>query len=147
MLRVVVAVITIALPVEVPGKRVCNIACAERLDPQCRPVLQAIPNDLPRLPGDDPYFMPTPEKTSLLQPRVILRNMLQDRQGNIWFATFGGVFRFDGKLFVNYSAKVGLSKTRTFSVIEDRAGNIWFGAFRGGASRFDGKSFTNYSRR
>src|SRR5688572_255072 len=93
----------------------------------------------------DPYFTPTIAKSTSTMPRVIIRNMRQDRAGNIWFATFGGPIRYDGKTFTNYSEEVGLAKTRVFSLTEDRSGALWFGSITGGASRYDGKSFTKFT--
>ena len=91
--------------------------------------------------GFDPYFIPIEGKTNPYLARVILRNMLQDKSGAIWFATFGGPVRYDGKSFTNLAEEVGLPNTRIFSLLEDKAGNMWFGAIRGGVSRYDGKSF------
>src|SRR5690242_5176269 len=96
-------------------------------------------------PKGDPYFQPTDDKSGPLLPRVIMRNMVQDRAGPVWFATFGGVFRYDGKTFTNLSEEVGLARARGFSVLEDRAGNLWFGTVRRGASRYDGKSATTFT--
>ena len=80
-------------------------------------------------------------------PRVIIRNIREDRAGNIWFATFGGPIRYDGKDFTNFSEEVGLAKTRVFSLLEDRSGALWFGSITGGASRYDGKSFTKFTEK
>ena len=66
---------------------------------------------------------------------MIIRNIREDRAGNIWFATFGGPIRFNGKDFTNFSEEVGLAKTRIFSLLEDRSGALWFGSITGGASR------------
>lgn len=66
--------------------------------------------------------------------------MLQDKNGDLWFATTGeGVFRFNGKDFVQYTQKDGLSSNTVYSMIEDSSGTIWFGTEKG-ASRYDGKS-------
>ena len=71
--------------------------------------------------------------------------IVQDRAGYIWFGTGGnGVFRFDGREFVNYTTKDGLIHDWVESVLEDREGNIWFG-IDGGATRYDGRNFTSYS--
>jgi len=40
------------------------------------------------------------------------RDMVQDRAGRVWFATFGGVFRYDGQSFTNLSEEVGLARAR-----------------------------------
>lgn len=43
-------------------------------------------------PGDkplfDPYFLETVDTVSKRGPYTITRNMLQDRKGNYWFATW-----------------------------------------------------------
>ena len=69
-----------------------------------------------------------------------------DRNGNIWFGTFGGgVSRYDGKRFTTFSATNGLANNIVHCIAEDRAGNLWFGTYGGGVSRYDGRSFTNFT--
>jgi ligand-binding sensor domain-containing protein len=68
--------------------------------------------------------------------------ILQDKEGDIWFATTrDGVYRYDGKTFINYTTKDGLNSNCVFSMLQDKAGNIWFGT-NNGLSRFDGKTFS-----
>ncbi|MBK9357378.1 MAG: hypothetical protein IPN08_08340 [Bacteroidales bacterium] len=63
---------------------------------------------------------------------------IQDKLGNIWFGTTGeGVYRFDGKLFTQFTMKDGLSSNCVWSILEDKTGNIWFGTSNG-ICRFDG---------
>ena len=63
---------------------------------------------------------------------------LVDQQGNIWFGTTGeGVFRYDGKLFTQFTMKDGLSSNCIWSIMEDRSGTIWFGTSEG-ICRIDG---------
>lgn len=76
-------------------------------------------------------------------PKSITRNIIQDRKGNIWIAAFDGIFRYDGKSFINVTSK--MSSARFFSVLEDRKGNLWFGSLGEGAYRYDGKSFQNFT--
>jgi ligand-binding sensor domain-containing protein len=95
----------------------------------------------------DPYFTPTAANSTSTMPRVIIRNIREDRAGNIWFATFAGPIRYDGKEFRNFSEEVGLSQTRVFSLLEDRSGALWFGSITGGASRYDRKSFTKFTKK
>ena len=47
----------------------------------------------------DPYYQPVGAKSTSHMPRVIIRNMRQDREGHVWFATFGGPIRYDGNEF------------------------------------------------
>ena len=57
---------------------------------------------------------------------------IQDKLGNIWFGTTGeGVYRFDGKLFTQFTMKDGLSSNCVWSILEDKAGYIWFGTSNG----------------
>ena len=76
-------------------------------------------------------------------PKWITRNIIQDKNGNIWIATFDGIFRYDGKSFTNITSKV--SSARFFSVLEDRRGNLWFGSVGSGIYYYDGKSFQNFT--
>ncbi len=83
-------------------------------------------------------------------PNSIARNIIQDRKGNIWIASWEGIFRYDGHLpdsqgnsFTNITGKV--SSARFFSVLEDRKGNLWFGSIGSGVYYYDGKSFQNFT--
>ncbi|CCH52977.1 histidine kinase [Fibrisoma limi BUZ 3] len=76
-------------------------------------------------------------------PSHITRTIKQDRKGNIWIGTFGGVFRYDGKTFTNVTSQV--SKARFFSVLEDRKGNFWFSTVGEGVYHYDGKSFQHFT--
>jgi ligand-binding sensor domain-containing protein len=68
--------------------------------------------------------------------------MLQDKAGDLWFATTGeGVYRYDGTSFTQYTQKDGLTSNTVYAMIEDASGSIWFGADKG-ISRYDGKSIT-----
>jgi ligand-binding sensor domain-containing protein len=78
-------------------------------------------------------------------PKWITRNVIQDRQGNIWIAAFDGVFRYDGKSFLNITSKV--TSARFFSILEDRKGNFWLGSVGSGVYYYDGKTFQNYTTR
>jgi ligand-binding sensor domain-containing protein len=66
----------------------------------------------------------------------------QDGKGNIWMATIDGVYRYDGRLFSNITAKV--SSDRFSSVLEDRKGKFWFASLGSGVFYYDGKSFRNF---
>jgi ligand-binding sensor domain-containing protein len=76
-------------------------------------------------------------------PNRITRNVIQDSKGNIWIASWEGIFRYDGKSFTNITNKV--SSARFFSVLEDRKGNFWFGSIGSGVYYYDGKSFRNFT--
>lgn len=68
---------------------------------------------------------------------------LQDKMGNLWFGTGGeGVYKYDGKLFTQFTVKDGLSNNCVWSMMEDKAGNIWFGT-TDGICRYDGKKISS----
>lgn len=74
---------------------------------------------------------------------TFIRNCMQDKSGNIWFATSGaGVYRYDGKGFVNFTTKDGLTNNIVYRLLEDFNGNIW-AATHEGVCRFDGKKFND----
>lgn len=94
-------------------------------------------------------------QTQVSQPKLIIpsgtnqyafvRQGMQDKSGNMWFATSGaGVYRYDGKGFVNFTMKDGLNSNIVQCMMEDFKGNIWVGT-KDGVCRFDGKKFTDFA--
>jgi ligand-binding sensor domain-containing protein len=87
-------------------------------------------------------------------PNRMVRNVKQERNGNILFAaSWGGVFRYDGKSFTNLtSSKIGSHSF--WDVLEDRRGNLWFSSTDSGVYyypsaplRAGGKSFQHFTTR
>lgn len=76
-------------------------------------------------------------------PNSIVRTIKQDKKGNIWMASWEGVFKYDGKLFTNVTKEI--SSARFFSVLEDKKGNFWFASVGSGIYYYDGKSFQNFT--
>ncbi|MCC5914709.1 MAG: hypothetical protein JJU46_10075, partial [Balneolaceae bacterium] len=74
-----------------------------------------------------------------------VRAVLEDKGGNIWLGTRGGVSIYNGESFTHYSENEGLSNNFVRSIAEDLNGNIWLGTEGGGVSVFDGESFTHYT--
>ncbi len=71
-------------------------------------------------------------------------SLLEDSKGNFWFGSIGeGVYRYNGKDFLNFTIKEGLVNNEISCMYEDKVGNIWFGA-SGGACLYDGKTFRNF---
>lgn len=69
-----------------------------------------------------------------------------DKNDHVWAGTWGGgVSRFDGEKWNNYSVTEGLAGNIVYSIAEGDDGNFWFGTNRG-LSRFDGKRWYNYGR-
>lgn len=97
------------------------------------------------LPEKDPYFVETFGVNKADGPQSIVRSSIEDRDGNIWIASWEGIIKYDGKQFINYTNKEGLRRFHVFSTLEDRDGNLWFGTIGGGAYKFDGKTWINYT--
>ena len=71
---------------------------------------------------------------------------LCDRNGNLWFGTGnGGVSRYDGSSFKNFTTEHGLANNLVWSIAEDKGGNIWFGT-NDGISCYNGSSFISYTQ-
>jgi len=79
-------------------------------------------------------------------PSSIVSDVLQDREGCIWFATRGGgVARFDGDRLWVLDAADGLASNALLCLLEDGRGRLWLGTEGDGVSCFDGRRFTNYT--
>ena len=60
--------------------------------------------------------------------------------GDLWFGSNGGgIYRYDGISFINYTKENGLNSNKIFSMIEDQNYDLWFGT-ADGLLRYDGKS-------
>jgi ligand-binding sensor domain-containing protein len=79
-----------------------------------------------------------------VQPGSLLRVfcIAEDNEGNMWFGTTNyGVWRFDGKSFINYTLKDGLTCMDVFDIYKDKKGDLWFGMENGTVCKFNGKTF------
>lgn len=72
---------------------------------------------------------------------------LQDKNGDIWFSNWAGVYRYNGVKFTSLTKRDGLPGYNGLvsKIIEDKNGKLWFGG-DAGLSRFDGKKFTNFKK-
>ncbi len=73
-----------------------------------------------------------------------VREIVEDKAGNVWFATSSGLVKFDGEKFIPYATDVGLPNEEVWSVFIDRKGLIWVGTVQG-VSHFDGETFTPFA--
>jgi streptogramin lyase len=79
-------------------------------------------------------------------PNTMVRHVKKGRNGTILFAaSWGGVFRYDGKTFTNLTSKIG--SRRYWDVLEDRRGNLWFASTDSGVYNYNGKSFQHFTTR
>lgn len=94
-------------------------------------------------------------------PPINVAGILEDRQGNIWFASSDkGVFRYDtrppalrtssgepdgqGKTITTITGKEKLGENYAGGIAQDMAGNLWF-TMKHGICKYDGKTFTEYT--
>ena len=75
----------------------------------------------------------------------VVRMMIQDSRGDIWFGGEGGVFRFSNNLLTHIdSIKSSSGRGVTIKdITEDNDGTIWIG-HTDGVSSVDGEKVTNY---
>src|SRR5687767_4633490 len=78
-------------------------------------------------------------------PQSQVFSLLNDSKGYLWAGTYGGGLpRFDGENFVNYSSAHGLEGQFILALIESVNGDIIAGTDKG-VSVFNGRDFRNYS--
>jgi len=118
-----------------------------------------LPDTVAALGPGQPYQMLVDEghwrtfdAAGALQSGTVL-DLLQDREGNIWFATWGGgVSRFDGTTWTTWTAADGLPSDVVTDLFEDSRGHLWM-ATGGtteefaprGVARFDGEGHLWFS--
>lgn len=73
--------------------------------------------------------------------QITVHSILQDSYGFLWFATEGGLNKYDGYNFTVYrynrNSKNSLSDNFIWFITEDKQKNIWVGTNSGGLNKFD----------
>ncbi|MEL6592208.1 MAG: two-component regulator propeller domain-containing protein, partial [Bacteroidota bacterium] len=67
----------------------------------------------------------------------IVRDILQDQQGFMWFATENGLNRYDGYQFRKFNTEAGIKSPNLNQIVQSADGSIWIGSKGGGLYRFD----------
>ena len=73
-------------------------------------------------------------------PQMTVGDVVQGPRGYVWFATEGGVARFDGSEFRTFSVADGLPSNWARSLSFDARGRLWVGTV-GGLAVLDGERF------
>jgi signal transduction histidine kinase/ligand-binding sensor domain-containing protein/ActR/RegA family two-component response regulator len=60
-------------------------------------------------------------------PQASVLCMYQDKSGNMWFGTQGGVAKFNGSSFKTYDTRLGFADNHITSIYQAVNGNYWFG--------------------
>ena len=99
---------------------------------------------------NEPLFIPYAHSDSQIAEYV--RNILQDKNGNLWFGTNGhGVAHYDGDHVSYFSNAQGFDGQQITGITEDPEKNIWFATDQGvvkydwSSNNEGGKRFTNYT--
>ncbi|MBV8674381.1 MAG: hypothetical protein JOZ33_13185, partial [Acidobacteriaceae bacterium] len=71
--------------------------------------------------------------------------LFEDREGNIWVATTGGIDRFREFAVTTISSKEGLASDAVQSVLDDRDGSVWVGT-RQGLTRWKNGQATSFRK-
>jgi len=78
-------------------------------------------------------------------PQSQIYAIREDRQGYLWFGTYGGgISRFDGLNFTNYSEEDGLSSNFVQCITQDKKDDLWIGT-DDGLCLFDGQKFSPFT--
>lgn len=74
-------------------------------------------------------------------------SILAAPDGAVWAGTWGGgVARFDGKAFRNFTTADGMAGNIVYAIARDENGVLWFGTDKG-VTRYDGKAFQSIGRK
>lgn len=71
-------------------------------------------------------------------------DILQDREGFIWFGTMNGISRFDGETFFTYRMVDGLNSNSIISLEEGSGGELYIGNYEKGVNLFRNGQIENY---
>lgn len=71
------------------------------------------------------YFNYFDKDEGLIQSQVA--EIAQDEEGYLWLLTLGGVSRFDGSHFDNYTEENGLNNKRAFCIYTEFQSGVWIG--------------------
>lgn len=106
----------------------------------CAPCKGQSKTDAPK----DIVRYPIKDTVTSYGPNTMVRNVKKGSNGTILIAaSYGGVFRYDGKSFTNLTSKIG--SHRFWDALQDRRGNFWFATTYSGVYYYNGKSFQQFT--
>src|SRR5665647_1617953 len=71
-------------------------------------------------------------------------DIIQDRNGFIWFATINGMSKFDGKHFTTFRTNDGLNSNSIISLVEGKNGELYIGNYEKGINVLRNGRIENY---
>lgn len=93
--------------------------------------------------GSSPFRLFSP-RDGLVHPEAFATHRTPG--GDIWVATHGGVSRFDGTNFVNFTSADGLAEDYVITCASTADGSLWFGTWSRGISRYTPSTFSRFAR-
>lgn len=108
-------------------------------------------------PPTSPAPAASQNSTDTVGPTWITRNLIQDHAGDIWIASFTGVYRYDGQqyeLLTEHLNRTGINPrtgltvrdtTRFFDLLQDRHGDYWFTTVGQGVYHYDGTNWRQFT--
>ncbi|MBS4028265.1 MAG: histidine kinase [Ignavibacteriales bacterium] len=75
----------------------------------------------------------------------VVRGFAEDKNGDLWIATRGGIQFLKNDSLHSYNVRDGLPSDDIMTITFDSSDVLWIGTYNGGLSRFYNNKFTNYS--
>ena len=80
----------------------------------------------------------------------LVTGIVKGRDGTVWFGTYPGVFRYDGRFFTvindeTQGIESGIERLHVRSLFEDSRGNLWIGNNGLGVLFYDGQIVSNFT--
>lgn len=72
-------------------------------------------------------------------PQENITSIFQDDDGYIWFGTFSGAVKFNGRTMQNYDNENGLISSKVLDIAQDSTGTVYFATLKGISSLKGGK--------
>ncbi|WP_291725457.1 two-component regulator propeller domain-containing protein [Bernardetia sp.] len=78
---------------------------------------------------------------------VSVNDIIEDKEGSIWFATSAGLFRKNpvSRVYEVLNTENGLPHNNVMNICTDKEGNLWLAMYRAGLIRLKDGKFLNYT--
>ena len=93
-------------------------------------------------PDNDSSYVTTVYNERNGLPTGEANDVMQTRDGYIWIGSYGGLIRYDGTTFRNYSLEGALPSSSVRSLFEDSSGRLWIGTNDAGVFVMENSAIT-----